>query len=81
MSSTPLRCVSSYHLLEREDVAGEDVAELRHGEVEMVWCDAGSVVCRRARVEFSRRVAVSCAAEDAKKRAALFTPRTERRRV
>ena len=38
MSSTPLRCVSSYHLLEREDVAGEDVAELRHGEDEVVWC-------------------------------------------
>ena len=64
MSSTPLRCVSSYHLLEREDVAGEDVAELRHGEVEMVWCAAGSVVCRRARVEFARRVAATCAADE-----------------
>ena len=41
------------HLLEREDVAGEDVAELRHGEVEMDWCAASSVVRRRARLEFA----------------------------
>ena len=34
---------------------GEDVAELRHGEVEMDWCAASSVVRRRARLEFAPR--------------------------
>ena len=59
------------HLLEREDVAGEDVAELRHGEEEVVWCAASRGVCCRARVEFARQSAVSCAADE--ERCCVFT--------